>query len=349
MTLHINNRPIGTDYDPFIILEAGINHNGDIAMAKEMILVAKQSGADAIKFQTFKAEEFVNDATLTYTYKSQGVEVTESMLEMFRRYEFSPSEWVEIKNTCDSVGIIFLSTPQNISDLDLLLKIGVPALKIGSDDFTNLPLIKRYAAEKLPLLISCGMADMGEVYDALDASGALAGNQVLLLLCTSQYPTPPEDANLLKLRTLAGAFPNIHLGFSDHTQGPYAAVAACALGACVFEKHFTLSHDLPGPDHWFSENPVSSAEWVNAIRTAHKLMGNPLVQPTLAEIKMRRLARRSITAIRDIAPGEELTIDNLGLLRPGDGLSPKLIDQFFSRKAKTFITKGSQLRIGDFE
>ena len=349
MTIYIGNRTIGPDHDPFVILEAGINHNGDLAMAKEMILVARQSGADAIKFQTFKAEEFIADPGLPFTYKSQGKEVTESMLEMFRRYEFTFDEWREIKAECDRNDIVFLSTPQNISDLLLLLKIGVPALKIGSDDFTNIPLLKRYAAEKLPLMISCGMADLGEICDAIESTGAMRGNPVMLMLCTSQYPTPAEDANLLKLRTLAGAFPGIHLGFSDHTQGPYAAVAACALGACIFEKHFTLNHDLPGPDHWFSEDPTGAKEWVKAIRTARQLLGSPVVKPTAAELTMRPLARRSITALRDIAAGEALTDENLGLRRPGTGLSPKLIEQVWSLKAKTAISKGTQLKLGDFK
>ena len=349
MTIRIGNHVIGPALEPFIILEAGINHNGDLAMAKEMIAIAKQSGADAIKFQTFKAEEFVGDPNLTFTYQSQGEEVTEPMLEMFRRYEFSPAEWVEIKRACDAKEILFLSTPQNPSDLELLLEIGVPALKVGSDDFTNLPLLKRYAAEQLPLIISCGMADLGEVYDALEATGAMCGNPVLLMLCTSQYPTPAKDANLLKLRTLAGAFPGLHLGFSDHTQGSYAAVASFALGACAFEKHFTLSHDLPGPDHWFSENPDSATKWVQAIRKTHKLLGNPIVKPTPSEIKMRLLARRSITALKDITVGEVFNEHNIGLRRPGDGLSPKLIEYFWSRHAKTAIPKGTQLRMGDCE
>ncbi len=349
MTIHIGSRAIGPGHEPFIILEAGINHNGDLAMARQMIEVARQAGADAIKFQTFRADEFISDPGLLFTYKSQGKEVTESMLEMFRRYEFSFAEWCEIRKACDEIGMVFLSTPQNVSDMELLLKIGVPALKVGSDDFTNLPLLKRYAQEKLPLMISCGMADLGEIHDAIEATGAMRGNPVMLMLCTSQYPTPAEDANLLKLRTLAGAFPGLHLGFSDHTQGPYAAVAACALGAGIFEKHFTLDHDLPGPDHWFSEDPAGAAEWVAAIRTAHKLLGSPIIGPTPAEIEMRTLARRSVTALRDIDSGERLTEENVGLRRPGTGLSPKLIDQVWSRNARAFIPAGTQLKIGDFE
>ncbi len=347
MTIHISNRTVGAEHDPFIILEAGINHNGDLALAKEMVLIAKKCGADAIKFQTFTADEFIGDPELMFSYKSQGQQVTEPMLDMFRRYEFSAGEWFEIKKACDTAGILFLSTPQNVSDLELLLKIGVPALKVGSDDFTNLPLLSRYASEKIPLIMSCGMADLGEVYDAIEATGAMCGNDVLLMLCTAQYPTPPEDANLSKLRTLAGAFPGLHLGFSDHTQGPYAAVAACALGACAFEKHFTVSQDLAGPDHWFSENPESASDWVTAIRMTHKLLGSPAVRPTATEMEMRRLARRSITALKDIRLGEAFTEDNLGLRRPGDGLSPKLIHQFLGKTARKCILKGAQTGLGD--
>lgn len=347
MPIYFGDRPVGPGCDPFVILEAGINHNGDLALAREMVRAAKRAGADAVKFQTFKADEFVGDPALTFTYKSQGKSVTESMLAMFRRYEFSRDEWFEIRKECDAVGIMFLSTPQNVSDLELLLEIGVPALKVGSDDFTNLPLLRRYAAEKLPLIISCGMADLGEVYDALEATGAMTGNPVLLMLCTSQYPTPPQDANLLKLRTLAGAFPGLHLGFSDHTQGSYAAVASCALGATAFEKHFTLDRNLPGPDHWFSEDPVSAAEWVRAIRTTHQLLGNPLVAPTAAERDMRQLARRSVTALTDIAEGEPFTPSNLGLRRPGTGLIPDSIESFWGRRARSAIPKGAQLKWED--
>jgi len=347
MTFSIGNKRIGVNEAAFVILEVGINHNGDLDMAKKMVRVAKAAGADAVKFQTFKAQEFVGNPELTFTYQSQGKTVTESMLEMFQRYEFTREEWFELKQFCDKEDIVFLSTPQNESDMALLLEVGVPALKIGSDDFTNLPLIKRYAATKLPLLLSCGMADLGEVHEALNASGAFDGGAVLLMLCTSQYPTPIEDANLLKLKTLAGAFPGLTLGFSDHTQGSYGAAIACGLGACAFEKHFTLDHNLPGPDHWFSENPESATEWVKAIRTAQKMLGNPMVQPTAAELDMRRLARRSVTVIKDIAAGDVFDEKNLGLRRPGDGLAPKWIEQIWGKQARNALQSGVQLKLED--
>lgn len=339
----INGRKIGPAEPPFVILEAGINHNGDMALVTQMIRAAKQAGADAIKFQTFKAAEFISDPDLMFTYKSQGKEVTESMLAMFQRYEFSREEWSKVKQACDEQGILFLSTPQNVSDLELLLEIGVPALKVGSDDFTNLPLLKRYAATGLPLIVSCGMADLSEVRDALEVTGALEGKPVLLMLCTSQYPTPPQDVNLLKLRTLGATFPGLILGFSDHTQGPVAAVGSCALGASAFEKHFTLDHDLPGPDHWFSEEPAGAAEWVDAIRKASLMLGMAEVRPTLAEMAMRRLARRSIVALRDIAEGEVYSEDNLGLRRPGDGMPPALIEGAWGGTARHALKKGQQL------
>lgn len=349
MTFRIGERMVGPSEPPFVVLEAGINHNGEVGKAREMIRVAKAAGADAIKFQTFKAEEFVGNPEQMFTYKSQGHEVTESMLEMFKRYEFTPDEWREVKASCDAEGIAFLSTPQNVSDLELLLGIGVPMLKVGSDDFTNLPLLRRYSQEGLPMMISCGMADMGEVYEALEATKALNGNPVLLMLCTSQYPTPPQDVNLAKLKTLAGAFPGLQLGFSDHSQGYWAATMAVGLGAVAFEKHFTLDRDLPGPDHWFSEDPASAKEWVSAIRIAKSMLGSPLLAPTEEERAMRTLARRSVTSLRDIAPGETFTSTNIGLRRPGNGVSPKFFDLFLGKRARSAIAKGELLTFGTIE
>jgi N,N'-diacetyllegionaminate synthase len=290
----IKGRRIGPAHPAFIIAEAGINHNGEVERALEMVRAAKQAGADAIKFQTFKADEFVGDPSQTYTYRSQGREITESMLAMFRRYELPRAAWFAIKAECDHRDIIFMSTPQNRSDLDLLLEVGIPAIKVGSDDFTNLPMLRSFAQEKLPLILSCGMADMGEVYRSLETVGALDEHPVVLLLCTSQYPTPPADANLRKLTTLQAAFPMLPVGFSDHTIGPLASSLAAALGACMFEKHFTMDKTLPGPDHWFSEGPEELGIWVTSIHTAKAMLGEAVLRPTQAETAMRKLARPSL-------------------------------------------------------
>jgi N,N'-diacetyllegionaminate synthase len=346
-SLQIGGRNIGHDHPPYCIAEVGINHNGDLELAKRMIEAAKAAGADAVKFQTFKAEEFCGDANQTFTYQSQGKSVTESMLAMFQRYEFPPATWQEIKAHCDAVGITFFSTPQNNSDLDLLMEIGVPAIKVGSDDFTNLPLLRDYVKTGLPIILSCGMSDLAEVHQALDAVGWFEGYPAALLLCTSQYPTQPEDVNITKLTTLQQAFPGLLTGFSDHTQSALAAALAVSRGARIFEKHFTMSHDLPGPDHWFSEEPAGLIEWISTIRRADVMLGSPLVQPTHAERAMRLLARRSIVALREIVSGEMLDITNIGLRRPGGGLAPEWIDKVLGLTATRHIKKGEKLEFGD--
>ena len=347
--IQIGSFKIGLGNPPFIVAEAGINHNGEIGNAIKMIEVAKKAQVSAIKFQTFKSEEFVGNKDLQYTYRSQGKEVTESMLELHRRCEFSREEWFKIKKKCDEEKILFLSTAQNKSDLDLLLEIGISAIKIGSDDFTNIPLLRDYTTTRLPLILSCGMADLGEIYETLNAVGSLDGYPTILLLTTTEYPTPPEDANLLKLRSLASAFPMIPLGFSDHTQGSLASSLAVALGACVFEKHFTLDRNLPGPDHWFAEDPTSLSDWVSSIRLSVKILGSSIVRPTeIEQHKMKNLARRSIVALRDISKDEVLNNNNIGLRRPGNGLPPKLIDSILGLKASRNIPKESLLKFGDF-
>jgi N-acetylneuraminate synthase/N,N'-diacetyllegionaminate synthase len=334
-TFCIGDRQISRDSKPFCIAEVGINHNGSIALAKQMVVAAKAAGADAVKFQTFKAEEFCGDAGQMFTYRSQGRSITEPMLEMFRRYEFSCDQWRDIKSHCDSVGIVFFSTPQNRSDLTMLLDVGVQVIKVGSDDFNNLPLLQSYSATGLPLILSCGMSDLAEVHQALDIAGWFAGHPVVLLLCTSQYPTPPEDVNITKLTTLQQAFPGLIVGFSDHTQGPLAASLAVALGARVFEKHFTLDHNLPGPDHWFSEDVAGLTEWIANIHRAHCMLGRPYIRPTDAEQDNRREFRRVIVAAADIHAGDIFTETNLTMRRVagGQGLPPALFWRLLGRTA----------------
>jgi sialic acid synthase SpsE len=343
----IGDRPVGPEYPPFVVAEVGINHNGDLDRALEMIHVASRAGCDAVKFQTFKAAEFVNDPSQMFTYRSQGREVTESMLVMFRRHELPESAWPIIKAECAKVGIQFFSTPQNRSDLDILLQVGVPAVKVGSDDFTNLPLLKSYARTGLPLILSTGMSDLAEAYHALEAVGALDGYPTIVLACTSQYPTPPEDANLARITTLRAAFPMVPIGFSDHTRGPLAAALAVAMGACFLEKHFTLSHDLPGPDHWFSEDPSGLVEWVAAIRTAKVMLGSSLVRPTAVERGNKREFQRRLVAARDIQVGEILDETALTLRRVtgGRGLPPQFMEYLLGRPAPRMFSAGEPIEL----
>jgi sialic acid synthase SpsE len=345
--IKLNNRTIAKGEPPFIVAEVGVNHNGDIKNALKMIEIAKDARVDAVKFQTFKADEMVSSVDQKYTYKSQGKEITESMLEMFKRYELSKEDWIKIKKKCDDEKILFLSTPQNRTDLDLLLELGITAIKVGSDDFTNIPLIKDYATTGLPLLLSCGMANQNEIHQSLNAVGTLNGYPTVLLLTTSQYPTPSEDVNLLKLKSLEKMFPDIPLGLSDHTQGVLASSLAVALGATVFEKHFTLDHNMPGPDHWFSEDPTGLREWCNSIKNAHKMMGISVLCPTKTEEQNKNEFRRFIVATNNIKRGEVFTIQNIGMRRisQGRGLSPSSFEDVLGKKSTRDYAKGEPIQL----
>ena len=346
--LKIDNHEISKENTPFIIAEAGINHNGSVEKAVKMVKTAKNAGVSAIKFQTFKAHEFISNSSLTYTYTSQGESITESQLDLFKRCELSNDDFYKIKKTCDEEKIFFLSTPQNKSDLDFLLELGVSAIKVGSDDFTNLPLLKYYSKTKLPIIISCGMATLEEIETTLDAIGTLDGYPTALLLTTSEYPTPPQNVNLQKLRTLSQKFPDITLGYSDHTQGNLASIVAISFGACIFERHFTLDNSLPGPDHWFSVNPSNLKIWSDSIKTAYQMMGSSEILPTESETKMKTIARRSIVSLDHIELGETLNENNIGLRRPGTGLPPKMFESILGKKAIKKIKKFTIINKEDF-
>ena len=343
--LKINNYEISKENSPFIIAEAGINHNGNVERAIEMVRAAKNADVTAIKFQTFKAHEFISDSSLTYTYTSQGKSITEPQLDLFKRCELSHDDFYKIKKTCDDEKIIFLSTPQNKSDLDFLLELGISAIKIGSDDFTNIPLLKYYSKTKLPIIISCGMATLKEIEETLTTIGTLDGYPTALLLTTSEYPTPPQNVNLQKLRTLSEKFPGIPLGYSDHTQGNLASSIAISFGACIFEKHFTLDNSLPGPDHWFSSNPSNLKVWSDSIKTSYQMMGSSEILPTESEIKMKTITRRSIVALEDIDIGEILNEKNIGMRRPDNGLPPKMFEKLLGKKANKNYEIGDKIEL----
>ena len=343
--IKIGNFIVGQKEEPLVIGEAGINHNGEIKKAFEMIELGKKSGLNAIKFQTFSADEFIANVSLTHTYFSQGKKITESQYNMFKQCEFSKEEWYKVKEKCDKEDILFLSTPENSSDLDLLLQIGIPAIKVGSDELINIPLLKEFAKTKLPIILSTGMCTLDEVAKSLNAIGALDDYPTILLVTTSEYPTPNESVNLLKFQTLAKNFPSIPLGFSDHTQGVLASSLACAMGASVFEKHFTLNHNMPGPDHWFSADPNELIQWVKSIRTSYIMMGSEEVKPTKSEEVLKITARRSIFAISEIKEGDEFSMKNIGLRRPGNGLTPEYFEMVLGKKSTKYFKKGEMIQL----
>lgn len=347
MVFEIQGRRIGLGHEPFLILEAGVNHNGDMELVRRMIDAASTAGADALKFQTFVAAEFVSDPSQTYTYRSQGREVTESMLSMFQRYELTIAQWRQIVSWCNEAGIMFFSTPQNSSDLDFLLDItDLPVIKIGSDDLTNVGLIHYYASKGIPIMISAGMAYLSEIEGAVRAVHEAGNNNLSILHCVSSYPAQPEDLHLNKMATIARAF-NVPVGFSDHTEGTTAAVAAVALGARIIEKHFTLDKNLPGPDHWFSANPEEAKDWVRAIRSVYRSLGQSVIEPTSRECEMRKLARRSIVAARDLPMGRILSPQDLTCKRPGTGIPPAHIQYLIGQRITRDICKDTLVTLED--
>jgi sialic acid synthase SpsE len=292
-------------------------------MAKELVEVAKKSGANAVKFQTFKAEEFISDKNQTYTYYSKDKEITESMYEMFKRYEFSKNQWKEIYNHCKNTNITFFSTPQNTSDLELLLDIfDMPIIKIGSDDLTNLKLIRYFAQKKKPIIISVGMSFISEIEDAINTIRSVENEQIIVLHCVSSYPANENELNLKKMQTISNTF-DLIVGFSDHTIGNTASIAAVALGAKVIEKHFTLDKRLQGPDHWFSADALEFKVLCESIRYCERSLGSIQIIPTEKEMEMRKLSRRSIVAGQNINKGEKITEKMVAFKRPGSGLLPK--------------------------
>ena len=333
---------------PFVIAEAGINHNGEFKKALEMINVAKTCGADAIKFQTFKTEELIEDTTLEYTYFSKGKKFTEPMYQLFKKYELNDKDWYRLKNECDDKNIQFISTPQNYSDLKLLLDVGISIIKIGSDDFTNIPLIKKYVSSGIPIILSCGMADYIDIQLTLECAGYYNNYPLCLLLCVSEYPANIKNLNLNRIKTLKRNYPNLQIGFSDHSQGSLAASVAISLGAMIIEKHFTLNKKLHGPDHWFSEDPQGLSELVKTIQKTYMVLGNETLFPSKEEYDMRTLARRSVVAKVDIDKGDTFKENNLDFKRPGNGLPPKMIYEIIDKIATSNIKKGAQLKHGDF-
>ena len=304
-----------------IIAEAGVNHNGSLERAKEMALAAKKAGADIVKYQTAVPEQVVSRFTEKADYQKQQTGSEESQLEMIKKIHFGFEEHRQLKEYCDEIGIRYLSTPFDLDSIDFLATLGMPVWKIPSGEITNLPYLEKVAALKKPLILSTGMSMLSEIEDALAVLEENGCEDVTLLHCNTEYPTPMEDVNLLAMRELEEQFA-LPVGFSDHTLGIEADIAAAALGACVIEKHFTLDKTLEGPDHQASLEPDELEAMVRAIRNIEKALGTGEKHVTPSEAKNRPIARKSIVAKRAIKKGEVFTAENLTTKRPGDGISP---------------------------
>lgn len=311
-----------------VIAEAGVNHNGELAMALKLVDVAADAGADFVKFQTFSADRLVTAAAGMADYQAAAMGGGETQLSMLRRLELCHADHTMIIERCHERRIGFLSTGFDIESVDFLMGLGIPLIKIPSGELTNLPYLRHVAACGLPTILSTGMAELEEVAQAISALevAGLPRSQLTVLHCTTEYPAPFGDVNLRAMQAMRDAF-GVDVGYSDHTQGIEVSVAAVALGARVIEKHFTLDCSLPGPDHRASLPPEQLHTMVQAIRHVEMALGDGNKRPSGAEVKNKAVARKSIVAARAIRAGELFSADNLAVKRPGNGLSPMRWDE----------------------
>lgn len=344
--LNIAGRLVGPGRPCYVIAEAGVNHNGSVEMALKLVDAAAAAGADAVKFQSFIAEEVVTRQAPKAAYQRQSTDPGQSQLEMIKALELAPAAHRAVLERCRARGVTFLSTPFDLPSLELLLSLGVPALKVPSGEITNLPFLARVGAAGPPVILSTGMADLEEV-DAAVRTLARAGCPGLALLqCVSNYPADPADVNLKAMATLAEAF-GLPVGYSDHTLGVEVALAAVALGACVIEKHFTLDRALPGPDHQASATPEELAALVAGVRKVEAALGHGRKEPAASEADTRSVARRSLVAAVDIPAGAALAEAMVAIRRPGTGIAPALLGGVLGRVARREIKAGSLLSWGD--
>jgi len=343
----VGSHRIGPGEPCFIVAEIGINHNGSMDLARSMIAAAAEAGADAVKFQNYYTEDFLSDSTLTYEYVSGGKTVVEPQFDMFKRCELSAAQLAELQKFTLSKDVEFFSTPTSERGLAELVKLGVPILKNGSDYLGHLPLIRAMAKSGIPTVLSTGMATLEDIEDGVQAYREAGGRDLMLLHCTSSYPTPDAEVNLDKITTLAAAF-GCHVGFSDHTWGTLAAQGACMLGACFVEKHFTTDRDLPGPDHRFSSTPAELAELVTAIRRLKTMRGEQRIGPAPSEARGREQYRLSCVAATDLAAGHVLSIEDVAFRRPGTGVLPKHVERLVGRQLARAVPKGQLLDDHEF-
>ena len=317
-----------------VIAEAGVNHNGDIGMAVELVARAAEAGADVVKFQTFDTSQVVARHAPKATYQIARTGESDSQYDMVRRLELPREAHATLVETCHAHGITFMSTAFDHGSLDLLVKLGVDRLKVPSGEITNLPLLRDIGRRGLPVILSTGMATLGEVETAIEVlnRSGTPTERVTVLHCTTEYPAPFQDVNLRAMTTLQNAL-GVAVGYSDHTSGIEVPIAAVALGATVIEKHLTLDRSLPGPDHHASLEPAEFAEMVRSIRHVEAALGDGIKRVVDSEAQNRMVARRSIVAAAPIAAGEPFTSANLATKRPAVGLSPMRWDEIIGRTA----------------
>ena len=333
-----------------VIAEAGINHNGSIKQAKELINVAVEAGADYIKFQTFIADKLVSKKAKPAKYQSKnlGISNNDSQYEMLKKLELSEDQYRELNEYCYRNNIKFLSTPFDKGSADMLINFGIDYLKVPSGELTNKPFLKCMGSYNMPVILSTGMGTLSEIQDALYVltSQAITLDDITVLHCNTEYPTPFKDVNLRAMSTIKRTF-DVKIGYSDHTLGVEVPVAAVALGAKIIEKHFTLDRNLPGPDHKASLEPGELKEMVKYIRNIEMAMGTGVKKASPSELSNIPVARKSIHTAKDLSEGDRIKASDLIMLRPGDGISPMRIDEIIGKIATRDIINGEKVDWGD--
>lgn len=339
--IKIGDKLIGEREPCFVIAEAGVNHNGDIKLAERLIDAAKNIGADAVKFQTWKTENIALKDVKMAEYQKENLKENKSQFEMLKKLELSYKWHFGLKEYAEKLGLIFFSTMEDRESVDFLIKdLKVSLMKVGSGDLTNYPLLKYTAKFKIPMVLSTGMATLSEIDEAVRTVLGEGNNDIILLQCTTQYPCPYEEVNLRAMLSLKEAFKTI-VGFSDHSLGIECAVAAVALGAKYVEKHFTLDRNLPGPDHKASLEPEEFKRMVDAIRNTEKALGDGIKRPMPSELKNKKIVIRKIVAARDIKKGEILDENNITFKRATIGLDAKYYTFIEGKRAKKDIDRDS--------
>ncbi|MEI8305741.1 MAG: N-acetylneuraminate synthase [Chloroflexales bacterium] len=342
--MHIDKHHIGPGLPCFIIAEAGVNHNGSLKQAQLLIDAAVQAGADAVKFQTFKAESLVTAHAPKAAYQREATGVAETQLEMLQNLELSLEDFAALYTYCASQNILFMSTPFDRESADFLAALGMAVFKIPSGELTNLPFLTHVARLHRPMIVSTGMARLSEVDIAFQTITESGNDDIALLHCVSSYPAAPEESNLRAMATMGTAF-GVPIGFSDHTLGTAVTLAAVALGACIIEKHITLDRNLPGPDHRMSLEPHELSTLVREIRQVEVALGHGHKIPADSEADTARAARRSLVAEQDIPAGVRLTDAMIAIKRPGGGLLPSMYAFVLGRTTREPIARGTLLRL----
>ncbi|MDD5774347.1 MAG: N-acetylneuraminate synthase [Candidatus Omnitrophica bacterium] len=330
----------------FIIAEAGVNHNGSAATAKKMIDAAKECGADAVKFQTFTAEQLTSRCAPKASYQRQTTNHEESQYEMLKKLELDHAAHRELFSHCAKKKIVFLSSPFDPESIDLLDKMRLGIFKIPSGEITNLPFLRKIGRLRKRVILSTGMSDLNEIKQALDvliASGTLKKN-ITVLHCTTEYPARYRDVNLLAMLTIRDTF-KIDVGYSDHSPGIDVPIAAAALGASVIEKHFTLDKNMPGPDHKASLDPQELAAMIRAVRNIEQCLGDGIKKASAPEQRNKACVRKSIVALTDIEKGEIFSESNIAVKRPGTGISPMKWDSVIGSKAVRNFKEDELIRL----